>query len=262
VGTARVDGIAIDYSDTGTGRGLPIVCLTGWCSDRNRYANFVPQAARSRRVVTIDWRGHGGSGASPADFGTRELADDVLAVVDAADLDEFCLVSASHSGWVAIEACGRVPERIPRVLHFDWLVTEPSDRYLAVIEGLQSEATWESARDTLFDIWRGGIEDPDVEAAIAAMARHGAEMWMRSGREIEAAFREHGSPLAAWSRAESRPRILHLYGQPQDPAYFARQQSFAADNDWFSVHHLPARSHFTMIESPIEAVAVLDEFLR
>jgi pimeloyl-ACP methyl ester carboxylesterase len=258
---ARVDALRIEYGDSGAAPGLPIVCLTGWCSSRSRYDNLVPLAARSRRVVTIDWRGHGGSESPAGDFGTREMADDVVGVVDALALDEFALVSASHSGWVALEVRRRLGTRVSRVVHFDWLVFEPSDPYMAVIRALQGESTWEDARDTLFQIWRGGVDHADVERAIEVMGAQGKEMWMRSGREIEAAFLQYGSPTAGWGRLDPRPQILHVYGQPHDTAYLERQQAFARDHDWFDVHHVPTRSHFTMIEAPQEANELIDSFL-
>ena len=259
--TATVDGLRIEYSDSGPGGGLPIVCLTGWCSSRGRYDNLIPLAARSRRVIALDWRGHGGSERSTGDFGTHHMANDVVAVVEAAELEEFALVSASHSGWVAMEVRRRLGDRISRIVHFDWLVVEPSEPYMSVIRRLRSEETWQEARDTLFRIWRGGIEHPDVERAVAAMREHGEGMWMRSGREIEDAFREHESPLVAWTALGSRPQILHVYGQPHDRVYLERQMAFAREHDWFDVRQVRAQSHFTMIESPVDAVAIIEEFL-
>jgi pimeloyl-ACP methyl ester carboxylesterase len=261
VPTAAVEGLRIAYSDSGGGDGLPIVCLTGWCSSRGRYDLLAPIAARTRRVVALDWRGHGDSSIPSGDFGSSEMADDVVAVVEDAGLEELALVSASHAGWVAIDVRRRLGDRVRRVVHFDWLVVEPSEPYLEVIRALQSEATWEEARDTLYRIWRGGRDDEEVERTLAAMDAQGAEMWMRSGREIESAYREHGSPLAAWSALGSRPPILHLYGQPHDDAYLEQQEEFAQAHDWFHVRRLDARSHFTMVESPRAAAAALDAFL-
>jgi pimeloyl-ACP methyl ester carboxylesterase len=93
------------------------------------------------------------------------------------------------------------------------------------------------------------------------MKRQSAEMWMRSGREIEVAFARNGSPLEALSALEPTPPVLHLYGQPRDPSYLDRQQRFAGGHEWFRVRRLGARSHFTMIESPDEAAAEIDSFL-
>ena len=258
--TANADGLRIEYSDTGGG-GLPLLCLTGWCSSRTRYDRLVTLVAQSRRVVSLDWRGHGQSERPHGDFGTEGQANDALAVVEAAALNRFAVASASHSGWVAIELRRRLGDRVAKIVHMDWLVVEPPEPYLALIRALQSEETWAEARDNLFEIWRGGLENVEVDDAIAVMNRQEAEMWMRSGREIEAAFASNGSPLRALSALDFKPPVLHLYGQPRDPAYLEVQQAFAAENEWFEVRQVNARSHFSMIEAPDETAAAIEPFL-
>jgi pimeloyl-ACP methyl ester carboxylesterase len=185
----------------------------------------------------------------------------VRAVVDACGLDRFAIASASHAGWVAIELRRRLGDRVAKIVHMDWLVVEPSEPYMALIRQLQDPEGWEAARDRLFEIWRGGVEDAGVEECFAVMNRQGAEMWMRSGREIERAFARDGSPLAALSALDRRPEVLHVYGQPRDPAYLERQEAFAREHAWFAVHQTSARSHFTMIETPDEALDVVETFL-
>jgi pimeloyl-ACP methyl ester carboxylesterase len=258
--TATADGIRIEYDDVGEGD-PPLLCLTGWCSSRGRYDRFVPLAARHRRVVSFDWRGHGGSGDAGGDFGVDEMTRDALAVVEAAGLDVFVPVSASHSGWVAIELRRRLGERVPKIVHMDWLLVPPSQPYMDVIRLLQSEERWPEARDTLFRIWRGGLEEPFLDPILETMNRQGAEMWMRSGRKIEESFAEAGSPFEALAALDDPPEVLHLYGQPRDPEYLERQQRFAADHPWFRVRQLDAQSHFAMAEAPEEAVAAIEEFL-
>jgi alkanesulfonate monooxygenase SsuD/methylene tetrahydromethanopterin reductase-like flavin-dependent oxidoreductase (luciferase family) len=55
--------------------------------------------------------------------------------------------------------------------------------------------------------------------------------------------------------------VLHLYGQPEDPAYLALQEGFADRHPWFSVRRLGGRTHFAMIETPAEVAAAIDEFV-
>jgi pimeloyl-ACP methyl ester carboxylesterase len=259
--TTSADGIRIDYDDEGSG-GPPLLCLTGWCSSRGRYDAFVPVAARHRRVVRFDWRGHGTSGDAGGDFGVDEMARDALAVVEAAGLEEFVPVSASHSGWVAIELRRRLGVRVPKLVHMDWLMVPPSQPYMDVIRLLQSEERWPEARDTLFRIWRGGLDEPFLDPILATMNRHGAEMWMRSGREIESAFLDAGSPFEALAALEDPPEVLHLYGQPADAEYLERQERFADEHPWFRVRRLDAYSHFAMAEAPEQAVTAIEQFLR
>jgi pimeloyl-ACP methyl ester carboxylesterase len=252
----RALGLACD--DRGAGEPA-LLLLTGWCSSRGRWARAAPLLAQNRRVVSFDYRGHGDSRPAESDFGTAEMVEDALAVIEARGVRTVIPCAASHSGWVAIELRRRLGERVPAIVHLDWLLVEPSPAYMALLEQLQEPGGWPAARDKLFEIWRAGVEHPDVDRAIAVMNDQDAEMWMRSGREIAAAYHAAGSPLEAYrGLAPPPPRVLHVYGQPPGPEYLEAQQRFAADHEWFSVRRLDARTHFSMIESPEDVASAIE----
>jgi pimeloyl-ACP methyl ester carboxylesterase len=129
---------------------------------------------------------------------------------------------------------------------------------MELISELQDPDRWPHARDTLFDIWRAGVENEAIDAALEVMRRQDAEMWMRSGREIEASYRRAGSPLRALSAFPTVPLVRHVYGQPATPEYLEVQQRFAEEHDWYSVHRLDARTHFSMIEAPDEVASEIE----
>lgn len=248
-------GLGVD--DLGEGEPA-LLLLTGWCSSRQRWAKAAPLLAAHRRVVSFEWRGHGDSRAAKSDFGTDEMVEDALSVIDAAGLRTVIPCAASHSGWVAIELRRRLGDRVPAIAHLDWMLVEPSSAYMGLISELQDPDRWPHARDALFDIWRAGDDGEAIGAAIEIMRRQNADMWMRSGREIEASYRRAGSPLRALSALPAAPRVVHLYGQPAAPEYLDVQQRFAAEHDWYSVRRLDARTHFSMIEAPTEVAAEIE----
>jgi pimeloyl-ACP methyl ester carboxylesterase len=256
--TTRKTSLGVAYDDLGHGD-PPLVFLTGWCSSRSRWSEVAALCARQRRVVNIDWRGHGDSQPAGADFGLEELVEDALDVVDACGLDSFIPCSASHSGWAAIELRRRLGQRVPAIVHLDWMVAAPSAPYMELLGRLQTADGWCDARGQLFDIWRGGVELPLVEDAIAVMEEQDAEMWIRSGRVIEGSYLQHGTPLAALAALEAPPdAVLHVYGQPRTAEYFAWQQAAAAEHPWFDVEQLDARSHFSMLEAPAAVAAAIE----
>lgn len=250
-------GARLGFDDLGQGEPA-LLLLTGWCSSRARWAKSAPLLARNRRVVNFEWRGHGDSAPADEDFGTPQMAEDALEVLAATGVESFIPCSASHSGWVAIELRRCLPERVPAIVHLDWMVIEPSDPYMRLIRDLQAEETWPSARDKLFEIWRGGEQRPEVEEALGVMHGQDGEMWMRSGRVIEDSYRRHGSPLHALDELARPPSVLHVYGQPSAPEYLEAQERFARDHEWFAVRRVDARTHFSMLEVP-EAVAAAIE---
>jgi pimeloyl-ACP methyl ester carboxylesterase len=257
---AAVDGTRVSYVDAGSGDNPALLFTTGWCSSKERWSRVVERLARSRRVLSMEWRGHGESGPAPADYGLEEMIADVLAVADEAGAERFVPCAASHSGFVAIELRRRFPERVPKLVHVDWYVMPPPPPYRAVLAQLTTES-WPEARDKLFEIWTAGSEAPEVADAIAVMNRHGAEMWMRSGREIAAGYARVTSPIDAWAALDPPTPVLHLYGQPQDPAFLEVQQEFAASYPWFQVRKLSGQTHFAMIETPDEVADAVEEFV-
>jgi pimeloyl-ACP methyl ester carboxylesterase len=255
----NASGVRIEYDDRGSGEPA-LLFLTGWCSSRQRWEKVVDLAAARRRVLSFDWRGHGGSDSAPSDFGVDEMVEDALAVVEASGAETFVPCAASHSGWVAIELRRRLGERVPRLVHADWMLAVPSDRYMEVIRQLDSDE-WPEARDTLFRIWAAGVDTPEIRRVLGVMAEHGEEMWRRSGREIGASYARGGSPFEAFAALDPQVPVLHVYGQPYDPEYLELQRRFAAEHDWFSVLKLDATTHFAMIEAAPEVADAIESFV-
>jgi pimeloyl-ACP methyl ester carboxylesterase len=256
---AHANGVRIDYDDWGSGEPA-LLFLTGWCSSRERWAKVAARTSERRRVVAFDWRGHGRSDSPPDDFGVDELVEDALAVIDASGAEFVVPCAASHSGWVALELRRRLGDRVPKLVHADWMLAVPSERYLEVIHQLDSPE-WEIARDTLFHIWAAGVDTPDVRDVIGVMNRHGEEMWRRSGREIGGSYEREGCPLDAFDRLDPAVPVLHAYGQPHDPEYLELQQRYAAERDWFSVLKLDAVTHFAMLEEAPKLAEAVESFV-
>jgi pimeloyl-ACP methyl ester carboxylesterase len=257
-----VSAVGLGLDDLGEGEPA-LLLLTGWCSSRKRWARAAPLLAAGRRVINFEWRGHGDSARTTEDFGVGELVQDALDVIEATGLERLIPCSASHSGWVAIELRRRLGERVPAIVHLDWMTIEPSRAYMELLSALQSPQTWPQARDTLFEIWRAGEELAEIDDALAVMRAQDADMWMRSGREIEASYRREGSPLRALEAICPPPRVLHLYGQPPAEEYLTAQQRFAAERDWFDVERLEhVRTHFAMLEAPREVSEKIEAFAR
>ena len=74
----------------------------------------VPFLARHARVVTIDPRGNGCSGrpTDPAAYGDRVFEADLIAVMDALDIDSAVLVGICTSAWTAVITAAHRPERV------------------------------------------------------------------------------------------------------------------------------------------------------
>lgn len=257
--TTTAPTLALD--DAGTGEPA-LLCVPGWCGGRDVFDPLVPRLARSRRTLAVDLPGHGGSPAPDGDFGTEDVVRAALAVIERCGLERLVPVALAHAGWVAIELRRRLgPERVPGVVLLDWMVLGPPPGFLDALGGLRDPAGWERVRAGLFAMWTDGVGEPAVHRYVAGMGGYGAGHWRRAGREIAASFAAEGSPLAALAGLETPCPTLHLYAQPADDGVLAAQREQAAAHPWFTVHRLPARSHFPMFEVPDEMAAAVERFV-
>ena len=106
-------GVRIRYDVAGEGEPA-LIFLPGWCDNRSQFHKLAPLCAQSRRILSPDWRSHGQSEASSADFGYRELLADTEAVVLSSGAHRVVPVAMAHGGWVGIGLRRRLgPQRIP-----------------------------------------------------------------------------------------------------------------------------------------------------
>lgn len=121
-GAARAaDGVPIVYEARGEGR-TAVVFVHCWACNRQFWRHQLEAvAAAGHRVVTLDLPGHGESGADRVNWSVRSLAGDVLAVVDALELDRVLLVGHSMGGPVSLEVAARDAGRVRGIACVDTL---------------------------------------------------------------------------------------------------------------------------------------------
>lgn len=89
-----------------------LVLLTSIGTDLSLYDPVVPLLTPDFRVIRLDTRGHGASDSPAGDYSLDLLADDVLAVMDAAGVDKASLCGTSLGGMIAMTLAAKVPERV------------------------------------------------------------------------------------------------------------------------------------------------------
>lgn len=253
--------VNIYYNDLGEGEPA-ILYMAGWCDSRNSFTQFTFACARNRRVIALDWRGHGRSDKPKSDFGLKELTQDALKVIEASGINNFIPVAKANGGWIAIELKKRIPDRIPKMVFIDWHIFDPPISFMNLLKSLQNPKEYENARRKLFDLWLQDVDHPDVIRLInQEMASYEFPMWAKAAREIEAAYKKYGSPLDALNSLESHVPVLHLYSQPDEHAYLASQENFSESNDWFKVKKLNLKSHFLTVEVPEYTSHIVEGFI-
>ena len=119
--TARrleVNGIGLAVHEGGTGS--PVVLLHGYPQNHRCWARVAPALAEHHRVLVPDLRGYGDSDA-PADdaahttYSKREMARDVLGVLDALDIPSAAVIGHDRGARVAYRMALDHPGRISRL---------------------------------------------------------------------------------------------------------------------------------------------------
>lgn len=89
----------------------PIVLLHGWPQHFWCWRHVAPLLAGEHRVLMPDLRGHGWTDAPPGAYDKEQFATDLLALLDALELERVRLVGHDWGGWAGFLACLRAPER-------------------------------------------------------------------------------------------------------------------------------------------------------
>jgi pimeloyl-ACP methyl ester carboxylesterase len=257
----RSNGSIIDYDDEGLGDPA-LLLLPTWCSTRAAFEPVMDLLRARRRVLALDWRGHGASGAPAGDFGEEELVRDSIAVIADSGAQSVVPVALGHAGWIGIALRRRLGSDVPGLVVVDWVVSEAPAALLTTLEDLRSEADRDDAVAGLLQQWQAGVPDPALAALLADMGAASDAMWDRAAREIESSYARFGSPLRALAGLEHPPPVLHLVPAAADSSSFERQRAYEEEHHWFHAAQLPARSHLPLFEAPRRAADEIERFAR
>ncbi len=244
----RSDGTTVDYDDVGLGDPA-LLLLPGWCATRAVWAPLVGPLSTHRRVLALDWRGHGGSGPIRDDFGEEDLVRDALAVIADSGAPAVLPVGLAQAGWVGIELRRRLGAAVPGLVAVDWIVSEAPGGFLTALEDMRSDDDREAVVDRWLEELRAGVVSAELSAALAEMRAAPGEMWDRAAREIESSYARHGSPLRALSELQSPVPFLHLLPASGGACSPERHRAYAAEHNWYHHAELPARSRLPMFEA-------------
>jgi pimeloyl-ACP methyl ester carboxylesterase len=107
------DGTRLHVAEAGAGP--PLLLLHGWPQHWWAWRRLLGPLAHEHRVLCPDLRGLGWSDAPPGDYAKEAWASDVLALLDALDLDRVAIAGHDWGGLVALLAALRAPERMSSV---------------------------------------------------------------------------------------------------------------------------------------------------
>ena len=97
----------------------PALFLHSFAGDCTHWSAVLETLAPRRRVVAFDFSGHGLSPAVRGRYSIRRLAQDVLTVANAHNLEHFVLIGHSLGAQVAAEFAAAAPQRVKKLILVD-----------------------------------------------------------------------------------------------------------------------------------------------
>jgi pimeloyl-ACP methyl ester carboxylesterase len=162
------DGVRLSFRDTG-GTGTPLLMLPGWGQTQEMFRHQLTGLSDNRRVITVDFRGHGRSEKPRHGYRIARFAMDVVELLDHLELrqvDAFGWSMGASVWWSFIDHFGT--GRLRRLV----VVDQPS--VLAALPWMSDGERAESG--ALFELTAlaaltESLNGPDAEKILHAFAR-------------------------------------------------------------------------------------------
>jgi pimeloyl-ACP methyl ester carboxylesterase len=111
-----VNGVPFAYRDIGPTIGVPLVLFNHWGAVLDNFdPAIIDGLAQTRRVITTDYRGIGGSGGT-APITVGEMADDAIQLIRALGFKTVDVLGFSLGGFVAQDIALKAPELVRRLI--------------------------------------------------------------------------------------------------------------------------------------------------
>lgn len=112
----QVPGARLYWKRDGRDDAPALVLLNSIGTDMDLWDAVLPHLRDRFALLRIDTRGHGASVADAGDYSLALLADDILAVADAAGFARFSVAGVSLGGMIGMELALRAPHRVENLL--------------------------------------------------------------------------------------------------------------------------------------------------
>jgi 3-oxoadipate enol-lactonase/4-carboxymuconolactone decarboxylase len=237
---------------------LPVlVLLNSIGTDMALWDTSVPHLLPAFRLLRIDTRGHGASDAPAGDYTLAMLADDVVAVMDAAGVTNAAVAGVSLGGMIAMELALRHPARVTALALVCTSATMDAAAWQARIAKVRTEGTVAIA-----DLAMGRFLSPkfaethvgatqSVRAGLIAMADDGYAGCGAAIRDMAVIERLPGITL---------PTLVVAGDRDTSTPFAGHGEHIAAAVPGATVVHLDA-AHLAPIETPAALAATVRGFL-
>ncbi|HEX9448897.1 MAG TPA: alpha/beta hydrolase [Dongiaceae bacterium] len=235
------DGARIWYATYGSGS--PVILLHGGLGHSGNWGYQVPMLVNSgHRAVLIDSRGHGRSTRDLRPFTYELMASDVLAVMDALQVEKVAVVGWSDGACIGLILAMKAPARIAGVFFFSCNMDPSGTREIAQPNPVLDRCFGRHAKD-----YAQLSATPDQFMAFAEAV---GEMMKTQPNYSAADMADIRVPVAIVQSEHDE------FIKPEHAEYLARSIRRA------ELILLPGVSHFAPLQRPAQFNKVVDAFLN
>lgn len=128
-------GVRLHVALAGSPDAPPVMLVHGWPQHWWEWRELVPRLAPDYRLIVPDLRGFGWSEAPAGGYEKEQLASDLLALLDAFELERVTWIGHDWGAWTGMLAALRAPHRITQalILSVPHLWLPPHPRQLALL---------------------------------------------------------------------------------------------------------------------------------
>lgn len=259
--TIQVEGGSVAYEVFGSGDAIA-VALPGIGDTRASYRELAPRlAAAGFTVYVMDLRGHGESDAGFGSYGSEDIGNDVVALLDSLDLRGATILGNSVGAAAGVHAALK-SDRVGRIVSLSGFVSDPDNfGFMRPILGLMFRRPWGvwlwgQYRKTLF------AEPPSDYAGnrdeVLANLREPGRV--RALREM---MRASKADIARRLHEVEVPTLVAMGAQDPDfpdPAQEAQRQctELGGDN---RVVMIDGAGHYPQVEQPEQTAKAIIDFV-
>lgn len=253
------NGVRLAYTDAGSGE--PILLVHGFCGSSAYWQKVIPALAERFRVIAPDLRGHGGSSAPDEPYTMERMAEDLVHLLDALEVERAALLGHSLGGYVTLAFAERHADRLTGfgLIHS---TAYPDDE--------QGRANRDKGMES---IRQNGMEPfvkalvPKLFAPDSAAARPDD---MRLAREIGLGTDPKGA-IHTLQGMRDRPDRRHVLQETRLPVLLVAGEqdqivspakTFTADGPHVRQVLLSKAGHMGMLEVPEDLTEAIGQFMR
>ena len=250
-------GPQVHYAEQGDPGGEPIVLIHPHADSWFSFSRVLSLLPARYHAYALDQRGHGDSERPACCYGIDDFAADIVAFLDAVEIERATLVGHSASGFIARRVAETHPDRVARLVLINCAVTLPPQvrrEMQAAVQTLQDPLPVAYVRELHASVAHVPLPGPVFERLVAQSLKAPARVW-KSALEGLLAFDD-----AAELGRIVAPTLL-LWGERDGMFSRKEQERLAAAIPGTRLQVVPETGHSPHLERPERVVDDLDAFM-